>query len=126
MRPNFSRRPPRGLRSALLHILGSIAAVCVLSSAARAVTLDDAVRSALAGNLDLRAARYEVEKARGRLVQAGPWSNPTPEFFGRAVRLGNNDGELAIRFILALRLQILGLPNDSLNKSLSYVPSLTP
>lgn len=60
---------------------------------ASAITLEDAVRAALANNLDLRAARYEVEKARGRLIQAGLWPNPTVEFGGRTDRLGNGEGE---------------------------------
>ena len=96
LRPNLSRRSPSGLRSALLYVLGSITAACVLSSSAQAVTLDDAVRAALAGNLDLRAAKYEVEKARGRLIQAGLWPNPSVEFGLRTDRLGNNEGERTV------------------------------
>jgi cobalt-zinc-cadmium efflux system outer membrane protein len=96
MRRNIRRRPLGGVRSALPHILGSIAAMCVLSSAAQAVTLDDAVRAALAGNLDLRAAKYEVEKARGRLIQAGLWPNPSVEFGFRSDRIGNNEGERTV------------------------------
>ena len=96
MRPNFSRRPPRGLRSPLLHILASIAAAYVLASSAHAITLDDAVRKSLAGNLDLRAAKFEVEKARGRLIQAGLWPNPSVEFGFRADLLGNNEGERTV------------------------------
>ena len=96
MRPNLSRRPPRGLRFPLLHVFGLIAAACVLTSFAQAVTLDDAVRAALAGNLDLRAAKYEVEKARGRLIQAGLWPNPSAEFGFRSDLLGNNEGERTV------------------------------
>ena len=96
MRPNLSRRPPSGLRSTLLYILGLIAAACVLTSSVQAVTLDDAVRAALAGNLDLRAAKYEVEKARGRLIQAGLWPNPSVEFGFRSDLLGNNEGERTV------------------------------
>ena len=95
MRPNFSRRPPRGLRSPLLHILASIAAY-VLARSSHAITLDDAVRKSLAGNLDLRAAKFEVEKARGRLIQAGLWPNPSVEFGFRADLLGNNEGERTV------------------------------
>ena len=108
MRPNLSRRPPRGLRSALLHILGSIAAVCVLSSSAQAVTLDDAVRAALAGNLDLRAAKYEVEKARGRLIQAGLWPNPELEFSGRTDRAFSSEGERTLSVGFAQAFPITG------------------
>ena len=96
MRPNLSRRPPSGLRFPLLRVFGLIAAACALSSSAQAVTLDDAVRTALAGNLDLRAAKYEVEKARGRLIQAGLWPNPSVEFGFRSDLLGNNEGERTV------------------------------
>ena len=47
-----------------------------LPARASAVTIDQAVASALQNNLDLRAAYFEVEKARGRLIQAGLWPNP--------------------------------------------------
>ena len=96
MRPNLSRRPPSGLRFPLLHVFGLIAAACALSNSAQAITLDDAVRAALAGNLDLRAAKYEVEKARGRLIQAGLWPNPSAEFGFRSDLLGNNEGERTV------------------------------
>ncbi|HEY5813591.1 MAG TPA: TolC family protein, partial [Terrimicrobiaceae bacterium] len=56
------------------------------------ITMDEAVRAALANNLDLRAARFEVEKARGRLIQSGLWPNPSLEFAWRTDRLGNNEG----------------------------------
>ena len=61
-----------------------------------ATTLHDVVRASLAGNLDLRAAKYEVEKARGRLIQAGLWPNPSVEFGFRADLLGNNEGERTV------------------------------
>ena len=107
MRPNLSRQP-RGLRSALLHILGSLAAAGVLASSAQAVTLDDAVRAALAGNLDLRAAKYEVGKARGRLIQAGLWPNPELDFSGRTDRLGNKEGERTVSAGFAQAFPITG------------------
>ena len=58
--------------------------------------MDEAVRTALTNNLDLRAARYEVEKARGRLIQAELWQNPELESGGRTDRLGNNEGERTV------------------------------
>ena len=63
---------------------------------ASALTTDEAVTTALANNLDLRAARYEFEKARGRLIQAGLWPNPALEFGARTDRLGNNEGERTV------------------------------
>ena len=108
MRPNISRRPPCGLRSPLLQVFGLIAAACVLSSSAQAVTLDDAVRAALAGNLDLRAAKYEVEKARGRLIQAGLWPNPELEFSGRTDRAFSSEGERTLSVGFAQAFPITG------------------
>lgn len=61
-----------------------------------AITLDGAVRISLKGNLDLRAAKFEVEKARGRLIQSGLLPNPTMEFGGRTDKLGNNEGERTV------------------------------
>jgi cobalt-zinc-cadmium efflux system outer membrane protein len=58
-----------------------------------AVTIDGAVEAALRNNLDLRAAYYEAEKARGRLIQAGLWPNPELEFATTTDRTFNNEGE---------------------------------
>jgi cobalt-zinc-cadmium efflux system outer membrane protein len=96
MRPNPDRRSLHGRLPTLLCFLALTAAVSILTSSARAVTLDGAVRSALADNLDLRAARFEVEKARGRLIQAGLWPNPSVEFGFRSDALGNSEGERTV------------------------------
>ena len=55
--------------------------------------MDQAVMSALSSNLDLRAAYYEVEKARGRLIQAGLWPNPQLEFGTTTDVVFKNEGE---------------------------------
>lgn len=60
---------------------------------APALTMEQAVVTALSNNLDLRAASYEVEKARGRLLQAGLWPNPELELSTRTDRSFNNEGE---------------------------------
>ena len=60
---------------------------------ASALTMDDAVSAALANNLDLRAAKFEVEKARGRLIQAGLWPNPEVEVGERTDRAFSDEGE---------------------------------
>ena len=84
------------LGNRLVPSLACVVLILGLSANARAVTMDEAVRSALSNNLDLRAAKYEVEKARGRLIQAGLWPNPTLEFGGRTDWLGNNEGERTV------------------------------
>lgn len=61
-----------------------------------ALTRDGAVRQALANNRDLRAAYFEVEKARGRLVQAGLWPNPELEFTGSTDTPINNEGQYIV------------------------------
>lgn len=58
-----------------------------------AVTIDGSVQAALGNNLDLRAAYYEVEKARGRLVQAGLWPNPELQFATTTDRTFKDEGE---------------------------------
>ena len=85
---NFSRRLPSVVLASL-----AIASSFAVASAARAVTIDQAVVSALSNNLDLRAAYFEVEKARGRLLQAGLWPNPELEFATTTDKPFNNEGE---------------------------------
>ncbi len=58
-----------------------------------ALTVDGAVRTALANNRDLRAAYFEIEKARGRLLQAGLWPNPSLEVSGTADKAFNDEGQ---------------------------------
>lgn len=65
----------------------------LLSAKSRALTIDQAVSSALRNNKDLRAAYFEVDKARGRLLQAGLWPNPELEIAGNTDRPFNNERE---------------------------------
>ena len=61
--------------------------------AVSALTLDQAVDRALANNLDLRAAYYNLEIGRGKLIQAGLWPNPELEFAGNTQRPFSNEKE---------------------------------
>ena len=61
--------------------------------AASGLTLDQAVEQALENNLDLRAAYYNLEIGRGRLIQAGLWPNPELEFAGNTQRPLSNEKE---------------------------------
>ena len=79
-----------GIPRAALAALLIAAATC---SPSFAVTLDGAVAQALRNNKDLRAAYFEVGKARGRLLQAGLWPNPELELAGTTDRPFNNDKE---------------------------------
>ena len=74
-------------------VLTAIAVSSCFSLPAGALTLDQAVPDALRDNLDLRAAYFEVEKARGRLIQAGLWPNPELGFSTTTDRTFRNEGE---------------------------------
>ena len=60
---------------------------------APALTMDAAVRRALVNNLDLRAAYFEVDKARARLLQAGLWPNPALEVVGTSDRFFGDENQ---------------------------------
>ncbi len=53
--------------------------------------MDGAVSQALANNRELRAAYFDVAKARGRLLQAGLWPNPTLEVNGSSDKPFNDE-----------------------------------
>ncbi len=74
-----------GLLLILFPLLGLAAARAVAQGGLR-LTLDDAVVRALTGNQELRAARLEIDRAEGRLRQAGRLSNPEIELVGRSER----------------------------------------
>ncbi|HEX8490542.1 MAG TPA: TolC family protein, partial [Chthoniobacterales bacterium] len=76
----------------LLPIFIGWIALAALESAS-ALTIEQAVAGALRDNLDLRAASYEVEKARGRLLQAGLWPNPELELSTATDSTFNDEGE---------------------------------
>lgn len=86
----FSRLPKLSILNTTTRILTALALCAVRASA---LTLDEAVVASLNHNLDLRAAYYEVGKARGRLIQAGLWPNPEIEFATTTDRTFNNEGE---------------------------------
>lgn len=62
----------------------------------RELTLDQAVVQALAGNKDLAASALEVEKAEGRVLQAGLPRNPSIEIGARSDLLFGNEGERGV------------------------------
>jgi outer membrane protein TolC len=68
---------------------------CLLagSAAARELTLDQAVGQALAANPDLAASILDVDKARGRALQAGLPRNPELEIGGRSDWTFKNESE---------------------------------
>ncbi len=59
------------------------------------LSFEGAVQNALLNNRELRAARYAVEQARGRLVQSGRWANPEIQASGMSDFAFGNKGEAA-------------------------------
>lgn len=59
------------------------------------LSFEGAVRQALMNNRELRAARYAVEKAQGRLTQSGRWANPEIQASGMSDFAFSNKGEAA-------------------------------
>jgi len=76
----------------------SIFLFCLLAGSivAREFTLDQAVVQALAGNKDLAASSLEVDKAQGRMLQAGLPRNPSLEVSAKSDLLLGNDGERGV------------------------------
>jgi outer membrane protein, heavy metal efflux system len=70
---------PRGIAFVLTALALCLGNTCAL-------TLDQAVEKTLANNLDLRAAYYNLDIGRGKLIQAGLWPNPELEFAGNTER----------------------------------------
>ncbi|MBA2527053.1 MAG: TolC family protein [Pyrinomonadaceae bacterium] len=69
---------------------------------------NDLVRRALASNGELAAARLEIERARGRLRQAGLRPNPALDFEQTTGRFTGAPGESEISVGLALPLELGG------------------
>jgi cobalt-zinc-cadmium efflux system outer membrane protein len=77
----------------IAFLLGAFVVSIAAAPRAYTLTLDQAVTTALSNNLDLRAAYFEIEKARGRLIQAGLWPNPELDFSTSTDRNFANEGE---------------------------------
>lgn len=75
---------------------------------AEGLTLDQAIRTAIQENKDLRVARYVVEIARARLLQAGLAPNPSLELGGRNDLLFGNNGEYTASIAFTQRFPVAG------------------
>ncbi len=75
---------------------------------AAGLALDQAMRMVLKENKDLRAARYVVEIARARLLQAGLAPNPSLEIGGRNDLLFGNNGEYTASVAFTQRFPVAG------------------
>ncbi len=70
------------------------------------LSLEAIQREALENNRDLRAARFLVREAQGRLEQSGVWPNPEVELQGANDRLFENDGEYRLSSALIQKFPI--------------------
>lgn len=71
-------------------------------------TLEQLIALAVRDNRDLQAARYSIEVARARLVQAGLRANPRLDLAARSDFLFNNEGEYAISAGISQEFPIAG------------------
>ena len=101
----FSQTPPRLTLLAACAVLLSISG---LSANAAGVTLGTAIDTAIAGNKDLQAARYAVDQARARLVQAGLLPNPRLELAKRDDRIFRNEGEYTASIGVSQQFPVTG------------------
>ena len=92
----------------LLNATVVAATVSAGISVCRALTIEAAAQLALRNNLELKAAYYEVEKARGRLLQAGLLPNPALELAGETDRAFRNEGERKFAVAVSQAFPITG------------------
>ena len=72
------------------------------------LTATSAAAEALRANPELAAASAAIEAARGRLIQAGLWSNPALRLAGRSDVMFQNEGERNLGIDLEQRFPIAG------------------
>lgn len=72
------------------------------------ISLNELIKRALDANLDLTAARLEIDKAKARLVQAKLRPNPTLEFEQQSERLVGNGGDGNFTVGASLPIEIYG------------------
>lgn len=78
------------------------------TSCAHALTIETAAQLALRNNLELKAAYFEVEKARGRLLQSGLLPNPSLELAGETDRAFKNEGERKLGMAVSQAFPVTG------------------
>ncbi len=79
------------------------------------ISLNELIKRALDANLDLTAARLEIEKAKARLVQAKLRPNPTLEFEQQSGRLVGNGGDGNFTVGASLPIEIYGRREARIN-----------
>jgi cobalt-zinc-cadmium efflux system outer membrane protein len=79
------------------------------------VSINELIRRALDANLDLTAARLEIDKAKARLAQAKLRPNPTLEFEQSLGRIVGNGGDREFSVGASLRIEIYGRREARIN-----------
>ena len=79
------------------------------------VSIKELIKRALESNLELTAARLEIEKAKARLQQARLKPNPTLEFEQQSGRLIGNGGEGSFSIGASLPVEIYGRREARIN-----------
>lgn len=94
----------------LVVILAGTVLLGSVSPAANAagLALDEVIKIAMQNNKDLQAARYVVDAARARLLQAGLPANPRLELAARSGFLFNNNGEYSISVGFSQQFPVAG------------------
>jgi cobalt-zinc-cadmium efflux system outer membrane protein len=87
-----------------IALLGSVS----LAAYAAGLTLEEVVGVAIHDNKDLQAARYAVEAARARLLQAGLLPNPRLDLSGKSDSIFNNEGEYTANVGFSQQFPIAG------------------
>jgi cobalt-zinc-cadmium efflux system outer membrane protein len=87
-----------------IALLGSVS----LAAYAAGLTLEEVVGIAIHDNKDLQAARYAVEAARARLLQAGLLPNPRLDLSGKSDSIFNNEGEYTANVGFSQQFPIAG------------------
>ena len=79
-----------------------------LGAHAAGLTLEEVVGIAIRDNKDIQAARYAVEAARARLLQAGLLPNPRLDLSKKSDSIFNNEGEYTTNVGLSQQFPIAG------------------
>lgn len=94
--------------AAFFLVCSGLSSVVAPSATAAGLTLERAIDTAIEGNKDLRAARYAVEQARARLLQAGLPTNPRLELSKRNDRVFRNEGEYTASIGVSQQFSVVG------------------
>jgi len=107
----------------IISTFNNLAVVGLLAIASKGaaadLSLESAVQTALMGNRDLVAARFAVNKAEGRLRQAGLLPNPEIEFNGFSDFVSSTDGEG--EFVVGLHQELPLTSRLSISREISRV-----